>query len=78
MDATSEGRRSPSEPAPEAEQRGPHRLLVAGGHARDRATSTALWPLLVADPDARVWVDLIDPAPDVVALRRSRRWACTR
>jgi magnesium transporter len=73
MDSTSDARPSPSEAAPESATSPPTGL--------DRAVHIVCWsptgvgetddlaaiPALVADPSARVWIDLTDPSSDVVS-----------
>jgi magnesium transporter len=68
MDATSEGRRSPSEPTePAREPQGAAVRIISWSPSGTRETDavTAL-SAMVADADTQVWVDLTDPSPDIV------------
>jgi magnesium transporter len=68
MDATSDGRRSPSEPSEPAKDApgSTIRIVCRSAAGTSETDDPAALAALVSDPDARIWVDLIDPPPDVV------------
>ena len=75
MDATSDARRSPSEPAPTGDaaadpdsrvSSGPVRIVCWSSSGVSESTDLADLAGLVARPDTRLWVDLTDPTEESV------------
>ena len=66
MDATSEAPPSPSEPAASAEAAKPIRIVCWSPAGTAEAEDVASLGAMLADPSARVWVNLVDPSPEVV------------